>query len=404
MQGFSSLMTFSDAVNRMNGRKWISIGTESVSVRESIGRISASDVVSGDNSPAFNRSAVDGYAVISTDTSGSSEYNFVVLEVDGEIEAGRSDHVSLEHGHAFEIYTGGELPRGSDAVIMAEYAERSRNQLKIYRSVRKYENVSRIGEDISKGQKIIGRGEIIKAQHIAACIAVGIETLTVSRIIEMGIISTGSEIMPGMGVKNTTQPLLLAHFSSAYMKTLDLGTVPDDPAMIEALVRKSISHNDITIVTGGTSLGLRDVTADVLDGIGEMVFGGVMIRPGRTISLYDVGGRPVFSVSGLPVAAMISLEAFIEPYLLLQTNMKRTRVVVRATITERVANRDGMRSYLRVKVRNTENGLVADPLRISGSGILSSLLMSNGITVIPENIEGLDEGEVVDVTLIGDVY
>ncbi len=404
MQGFGSLLTFSDAVNRMNSREWTSIGEESINVKESIGRISASDVVSGDNSPAFNRSAVDGYAVISSDTSGSSEYNFVVLEVDGEIEAGRTDHMSLDHGHAFEIYTGGELPDGSDAVVMAEYAERSGNHLKIYRSARKYENVSRIGEDISKGQKIIGKGEIIKAQHIAACIAVGIETLRVFRAIQMGIISTGSEIMPGMGVRNTTQPLLLAHFSSAYMKTLDLGAVPDDRTIIEAKAMESITRNDITVVTGGTSLGLMDMTADVLDSIGELVFGGVMIRPGRTISLYDVMGKPVFSVSGLPVAALISLEAFIEPYLLRATNMKHTMVVVRATITERVANRDGMRSYLRVKVRNTENGLVADPLRISGSGILSSLLMSNGITVIPENIEGLDEGEIVDVALIGDVY
>ncbi len=109
-------------------------------------------------------------------------------------------------------------------------------------------------------------------------------------------------------------------------------------------------------------------------------------------------------MSGLPVAALISLEAFLGPFLAVQTGLKRTRVVVRAAMTERVANRDGMRSYLRVRVRNTENGLVADPLRITGSGILSSLLLSNGITVIPENREGLEEGEMVDITLTGDVY
>ncbi len=404
MQGFSSLITFSTAVERMSGREWEVAAVESIEVLKCSGRISAADVYAGENSPAFNRSAVDGYAVISSDVSGASEYNFITLEVRGEIEAGRSGSASLMHGEAYEIYTGGELPDGSDAVVMAEYAERSGNSLRVFRPVRKYENVSRAGEDISTGQKIIGSGEIIRAQHLAACIAVGIERLQVFRAMEMGIISTGNEIMPGMGVRNTTQPLLLSYFSSAYLRTHDLGVVPDDPAAIRSALEKSLSSHSILAITGGTGLGSGDLVADVLDGMGEMVFGGVMIRPGRTVSLYNVGGKPVFSVSGLPVAALISLEAFLDPFLNLLTGLKRTRAVVRAAVTERVANREGMRSYLRVRVRNTEKGLVADPLRITGSGILSSLLLSNGITVIPENREGLEEGEIVDITLIGDVY
>ena len=404
MQGFGSLMAFSTALERLAGRKWDRIATEMIPVRESAGRISASDVYARENSPSFSRSAVDGYAVVSSDVSGASEYNFITLEVKGEIEAGRTDPASMDHGQAYEIYTGGEIPEGSDAVVMAEYAERSGNSLRVFRSVRKYENVSRAGEDITSGQKIVSSGEIIRPQHMAACIAVGIEELEVFAIMEMGIISTGNEIMPGMGVRNTTQPLLLSYFSSAYMRTGDLGVVPDDPDKIRSAIDENIGRHHILAVTGGTSLGSRDLVADVLDGMGEMIFGGVMIRPGRTISLYDVGGKPVFSVSGLPVAALISLEAFLGPFLAVQTGLKRTRVVVRAAMTERVANRDGMRSYLRVRVRNTENGLVADPLRITGSGILSSLLLSNGITVIPENREGLEEGEMVDITLTGDVY
>ncbi|MCL4341015.1 MAG: molybdopterin molybdotransferase MoeA [Candidatus Thermoplasmatota archaeon] len=404
MHGFDSLMPFSTALENMNGRKWNQTAKEIADVRKSAGRISAADVYAGENSPSFNRSAVDGYAVISSDVSGASEYNFITLTVKGEIEAGKPNPESLDHMQAFEIYTGGELPDGSDAVVMAEYAERTGNFLKVFRSVRKYENVSRAGEDISNGQKIVEAGEIIRPQQIAACIAVGIESLAVFSVLGMGIVSTGNEIMPGMRVRNTTQPLLLSYFSSPYMKTHDLGVVPDDSSEIEASIRKGIDLYDILVVTGGTSIGTWDLVTDVLDRLGEMVFGGVMIRPGRTISLYDVRNKPVFSVSGLPVAALISLEAFLGPYLSAQTGLKRSRVVVKAAMTERVANRDGMRSYLRVKVRNTENGLYADPLRISGSGILSSLLLSNGITVIPEDREGLEQGEIVDITLIGDVY
>lgn len=404
MEGFSNLLTFSEAIARFTGRKWIPAGTEKLRISGCAGRISSGDIYSEQNSPSFDRSAVDGYAVVSTDVSGANEYNFIKLRIDGEIEAGPSRSRRVIQGHAYEIYTGGELPLGSDAVVMAEYAERVGDAVNVYRAARKYENVSRVGEDIAIGQKIIGRGEAVRAQHIAAGIAVGVESIDVYRILKMGIISTGNEIMPDGDVKNTTQPLLASYFSTPYMSTHDLGVVPDEKAPIRDAVKKAINLNDMIVVTGGTSLGAKDLVADALDELGDMVFGGVMIRPGRTISVYDVGGKPVFSVSGLPVAALISLEAFLDEYLRIHLNMKHPRIVVRASMTERVANRDGMRSYLRVRVRNTGKGLVADPLRISGSGILSSLLLSNGITVIPDDREGLEEGEQVDVTITGDVY
>ncbi len=404
MTGFDRLITFDEAIARFRSAKWNSVPVETLKTQDSANRISADDVIAGEESPPFNRSAVDGYAVIATDVSGASEYNFIDLKVDGEIEAGNVPGRSLESGHAYEIYTGAELPAGADAIVMAEYAERSGEFVRIFRSVRKYENVSRAGEEISAGQVIIRKGGMIRAQHVASAIAVGINKMKVFSKIRLGVLSTGNEIMPEGRIRNTTQPLLLSYFSTGYTDTLDLGVVPDDMENIKASLTKGIGVSDVVVITGGTSLGAYDLVADVLDGMGDMVFGGVMMRPGRTISVYCIGGKPVFSVSGLPVAALISLEAFLDEYLSLCLGLKRPRIVIRAAMSERVANRDGMRSYLRVRLRNTENGLVADPLRISGSGILSSLLLSNGIAVISEKREGFEEGEIVDVTLTGDVY
>ncbi|EQD64845.1 molybdopterin biosynthesis MoeA protein, partial [mine drainage metagenome] len=129
----------------------------------------------------------------------------------------------------------------------------------------------------------------MRAQHVASAIAVGVDSIEVYRILELGIISTGGEIVPDGDVKNTTQPLLASYFSTPYLHTHDLGVVPDEKVSIRDAVKKVINSHDMIVVTGGTSLGAKDLVVDALDELGDMVFGGVMIRPGRTISVYDIG-------------------------------------------------------------------------------------------------------------------
>lgn len=405
MGRFEKLITFNEAVKKLTSTSWNCIPVEKIDPNDSLGRISANDVVSDVDVPSFNRSAVDGYAVIFSDVSGASEFNPITLDILGEIEAGQSSHHSLETGYSYEIYTGGQIPDKSDSVVMAEDAVRRGDTVEITRPVRKYENVSRSGEDISNGQLIISRGDVIRAQHLASLIAIGHDDVEVFKKVRMGIISTGNEIVPGTGsVKNTTQPLLLNHFQSGYTDTIDLGTVSDVEKELRSTLEKILKEDlQVIVITGGTSLGAKDIVPDVVQEFGSLVFGGVLIKPGRTISIYNVSGVPVFCVSGLPVAALISLEAFYNEFLKHETGLVGSRIRVKARLTERVANRDAKRAYLRVTLKNTEMGVVAEPLRITGSGILSSLLKANGLVVIPENVEGLEENEIVDVTVIGDV-
>ncbi|MEM0156109.1 MAG: molybdopterin molybdotransferase MoeA [Thermoplasmataceae archaeon] len=405
MERFERLVTFDDAIKKMLSVKWQGNVTELIPAGVSFERVSASTVQSNINVPTFDRSAVDGYAVMSTDLSGSSKFSPVTLSVRGNIEAGYTAENEINRGSCYEIYTGGRLPKGADAVVMAEDSSRNGDSVEILEGVRKFENVSRTGEDIEAGQILLEKGQQIRAQHVASMIAAGIKEVDVYSKLVMGILSTGNELLDsGSNVANTTQPLLLNYFRTGYMETVNLGVVRDDIACIKEKILTHLDQFNLIVITGGTSLGRKDVVPDVLDNIGHLIFGGVRIKPGRTISLYEVSGKPVFSVSGLPVAALISLEAFL-PYFLNQViSLKNTRISINARISERVANRDSMRSYLRVRLRNTESGLIAEPLRITGSGILSSLLKANGITVIPENVEGIEEGETVSVSVIGDVF
>lgn len=406
MSSFDRLVTFDEAVDKLRSGKWNAFPVEKISVVDSLNRVCSSDVVSSADVPSFNRSAVDGYAVIFSDVSGASEFNPVVLSVKGEIEAGESSGKRISAGACYEIYTGGQIPEGADSVVMAEDATRKEGKVEIMRPVRKYENVSRIGEDINKGQIIIRKGETVHAQHLASLIAVGLSEIEVFRKARMGIISTGNEILPASGTtKNTTQPLLLNYFSSGLIETVDLGIVPDEAEALKSVIEKHLNIDiQILVITGGTSLGAKDIVPDVMTNFGDLVFGGVLIKPGRTIAVYNASGSPVFCVSGLPVAALISLEAFLDEFLMSTGGIRTSKIRIRARMGERVANRDAKRAYLRVKLRNTEEGVIAHPLRITGSGILSSLLNANGIVIIPGNVEGLEEGEMVDATVIGEVY
>ena len=405
MTGFNRMISFHEASSLLLETSWKPVPEVELNVSESQGRISSEDVISEIDYPPADRSAVDGYAVDFESTSGASEYSPVALSITGSIEAGQDSGMIVDKTSCCEIFTGGLMPEGSNAVVMAEDSSREGGRVLLQKSVRKFENVSRKGEDIPRGMKIITRGTVVSAPHVASLIAAGRNTIRVYSRIRLGILSTGNEIAGNQAsaVRNTTQPLLLGHFRNSYVETVDLGVTGDSREEIVRRINERKNDYDILVVTGGSSLGEYDNVPEALEELGDPVFGGVLIKPGRTISLYNLEGKPAFSVSGLPIAALISFEAFFEIYLRKMEFIEHSRPRLKAKLTGRVVNRGGMLSFLRVSVRQTDDGIFADPLRITGSGILSTLLKANGIVVIPENIQGIEENETVEVTMIGDV-
>lgn len=395
------LISFDEAIARMKRVEWNRAARTEIAADQSLGMISAETVISEAEVPSCNRSAVDGYVVRHSDVTGASPESPISLVVSGR--SGFEDIRSLAGGQCLEISTGGRIPEGADAVIMSEYVSMESGRIMVVTPTHPWENVSRKGEDISQGMEIIANGDLIRPWHIAALVAAGKNTVKVCRKIRMGIMSTGNEIYAGSrsGVRNTTQPLLLNHFRSGPTETFDKGVYPDDYEKIRKGVISSLDESDVLVVTGGSSVGSADISISVLSDLGNKIFRGVLVRPGRTISLFEIGGKPVFSVSGLPVAAMTSLEAFYSIFMTEILGFQDQERPVRARLTENIVNQGGMRSFVRLKLSATPDSLEATPLRITGSGLISSLLLSDGVTVVPESVEGFEKGEYVWVKLAG---
>ncbi len=380
-----------------------------VELVNSLGSFSAEDIVARIDMPEFDRSAVDGYAVRAIDVQGATVNNPAVLRIIGIMKPGdKPDKHVVGAGEAVEIHTGAPLPRGADAVVMYEDTMRNDDEFEVYSPVSRYANVSRKGEDFAKGSIIVPRGERIRAQHIGIIASNGIDRVKVYGKLSAAIISTGNELIePGKPyvegkIYASTGFLVKAYLEETGLFKADyLGIYPDDPKAVEEALGYAISRYDIVFTTGGTSVSESDIVRDVVEDMGEWVFRGVAMRPGRPTSLAVIDGKPVMLLSGYPVAAWTGLElilrkALIEKYGL--HGLKRPYAV--AVLIRSLPNRVGYTSLIRVKLSIKKNKLYAEPYMLKGSGILSSLSRSNGYVVIPGHVEGYSEGEEVVVNLI----
>ena len=385
------------------------LGSELVSPEEALGQVLAEDIVSKVNIPSHDRAAMDGYAVVAVDTFGSSQTSPVLLNLVNRIEMGKYPSFQLRSGEIAEIATGGILPAGANAVVMLEYARKiDERQVEILASVTPGENVSKAGEDVQNGDLVLGEGTRIKPPDVAMLAAISIERVRVVRRPKIAVICTGSELIelgepmsPGK-IMNTNRFLLSAMIQEVGASPIYLGLAEDNVEDIRRLIQLGLAEADIVTITGGTSVGGKDLVPDAIDLAGKpgMLVHGVSIRPGMPTGLASVNGKPVVSLSGQPVAAMIGFNTFVRPLILrLLGTVEEPMPSVRAELSRRVASASGMRTYLRVVVRESERGYVVDPITTSGSGLLSSLTQANGIIVIPEDKEGLEEGEGVTVIL-----
>ncbi len=368
-----------------------------VPVLNSVGHYSFSDIYSPDDFPSFSKSAVDGFAIFSNSTISSTRTNPSFFKIIGESSPEKDFDGSVKEGEAIRIYTGGKMPEGTDAVVMMEDTEELNKDLKVFVPVRKFQNVSLRGEDIKKGFKIIGKGERITPPHLVAFIEVGIKNIEVYDL-SVGIISTGDEIVSGK-VKNSTQPFLAEFLRWNGFEPTLLGSVKDD----EASIKKTIdsSNNDIIIVTGGTGPSDKDVLTNFLDSNAVKIFHGIKIRPARTTGLYIYNEKPIFIVSGLPVASLIAMENVFLPIVSQWTGIKRQRKFYEQGILARsLVNTLGFRSFVRVKLDRAVDPPLVYPIRVTGSGVIYSILDADGILEMGENIEGMMEGENVMVQIL----
>ncbi|MBQ9961373.1 MAG: molybdopterin biosynthesis protein [Firmicutes bacterium] len=364
---------------------------EIISVAESLGRVTAKAVFAKCCSPLFNAAAMDGIAVKVAATKGASEAQPVILE-EG------SDYI--------EVDTGDPVHLPYDAVIMAEdLMPVDKEHVKIIQPVPVWQHVRPIGEDIVEGEMLVPGGHVMRPVDMGAVIAGGNSHIEVFPKPKVAIIPTGTEIIKS-GDDITDGSII---DSNSYMfsgMVSEKGGVPkvysiveDDYEKIKKTVEDALAENDIVIVNAGSSAGREDYTVHILRELGEVVVHGVAIKPGKPVILAIAGGKPVIGLPGYPVSAYIDFENFVIPVMNLFSGLQTLkRNAVKATLSKRLVSSLKHREYVRVRVGKVEDKFVATPLA-RGAGAAMSLVKADGFCVVPQDSEGFEAGEEVEIEL-----
>jgi len=418
MLGRGGAMTVSDAREALK-RSYTPVPTraETVDITEALGRVVAQDVVSPVTLPAFDRSSMDGYAVRSSDTFGATESFPAYLKIAGEVIMGERPGFAVGEGECALISTGGMLPEGADAVVMLEDTSAlNDSELEAYRPVAPYENVVRRGDDVNEGERLLSPGMRLRPQDIGALAGVGLTRIDVHRRPVVAIINTGNEIVPAESepapgqVRDVNSYNLAALVRKSGGAPLLLGIFPDEFDRIEQAVAEGIKSADVVAITGGSSVGVRDMTAGVIEKLGGkeggVVVHGVLVKPGKPVVIGVAGGKPVFGLPGHPVAVSVSYKLFVGPLVreiggeidrLGLAGVPRVRVV-RARMAKNYSSGPGHEDHMRVSLALVDGELWATPI-LGKSGLINTLVRADGSVVVQMNRLGLKKGDWVDVEL-----
>jgi len=405
LKGFEKLTSIDEALAVFfKALKPKTLNAGPVAIENALGRVAAENIVAPTDLPQFDRSAVDGYAVKAEDTFEASQLKPKVLRLTAKS--------SISKGQGRQIWTGNPLSIGADAVVMLEHTQTTKNAIEIAASLTPGENVSKKGEDIKKGEVAVWAGTRLQSHHLALLAALGITQVRAVRKPRVATLSTGNELVE-IGQKPSANQIVNSNrfLIAGLCRELDadpvyLGIVKDDENAIASRIEEGLEKADIVITTGGTSVGAADLVPIVVSKLGKpgIVVHGVALRPGMPTALGVLKGKPIFVLSGYPVAAAVGFEVFVRPTLLkLSGAEKETRPMIQAQLSRRVAGALGRRVYLRVKVSLRKGAFNVQPMVAKGSGLLSSLTKANGYVIIPEDREGLLEGEMVTVHLFSSV-
>lgn len=394
-------------------RTFQSTDAEVLPLEECLGRILAEDILSGEDIPALDRSCMDGYALRAADTFGASEGNPAYVEL---VRSAAIDEVvsrPLRSGECMGIATGGSLPPGADAVLMVEHTQMlGDSTVEIRKTVTPGENVMLRGEDVGQGQVALPAGRRLRPQDVGLMAAIGRLSASVYRRPRCGIISTGDELVP---VESTPRPGQIRDVNShtlacmarqAGAQARSLGLVPDRREELESALVRSLAENDAVFISGGSSIGTRDLTIEVLESLAdsEILAHGVSISPGKPTILARVGGKPVLGLPGQVTSAQIVMLVFGQPLLEhlggdVGAFDPARRIMRPARLGANLSSKPGREDYVRVRLEEQNGELVAVP-RLGKSGLLRTMLDADGLVCLPASLEGMRAGQDVDVWIL----
>ena len=377
-----------------------SASIESVPLEKAAGRIIADELVAVEGVPPFDRSMVDGFAVVAPDTFGCSDSLPALLVLEGEVEMGVEPACVCNAGACVRIPTGGKVPQGADAVVMLEYCEEyGDGTIGVARPVAPGDNIVFENDDVKPGQVLIDAGAVLQAHHVGALASLGMTDVDVRGRFRVAVVSTGDEIVDVADVPVASQmrdvnaPMLAAAVKACGALPVRFPIVPDDYDTLLACVSEALEYCDMVLVSGGSSAGQKDNTARVLSALGEMLFHGVAVKPGKPTMCADAKGKPAFGLPGHPVAAYFMFLELVRPLLVARDSMR-----TRAVLTEGLPSNHGRAELVAVRLEHRDGQLRAVPVR-GKSGLISQLAGADGYIEIPRNQEGLAAGVEVDVKL-----
>jgi len=389
-------------------KRFAVVEEETVPLADALERFLAADVVAESDIPGFDRSTMDGYAVNAASTFGASEGNPAYLTVVGAVAMGETPDHHVGPGQASRIATGGMLPSGADSVVMIEHAEAvDEETIEVYRSVAPGQHIVARNEDAASGDVLLARGARLRPQEIGFLAACGHTTVRVFRPVRVGIVSTGDEVvpveqqpLPGQ-VRDVNSFTLGAWIRKAGGQPVSYGIVKDRYEALHDVCRRALAETDMVLVSGGSSVGTRDLTVDVLAALpaSEIVVHGVSISPGKPTILARCGAKPFWGLPGHVTSAMVVFMILVHPFLVHVGGGRSERPVkVRARLSRNVASAQGRVDFVRVRLHRREGETWAEPV-LGASGLIRTMVEADGLVAVAQNSEGLEQGAAVDVIM-----
>lgn len=386
------------------------MSSESVALDSALGRVLSEDIVSREDLPEGSRSTVDGYAVRAEDTFGASDSIPAFLNVVANIAMGTMPDFEIRPGQAAQIPTGGFLPRGADAVVMVEYTNRAGIQsIEVSKPVTVRTNVLERGEDARSGEVLLQSGKRMRSQEIGFLAALGVTDVPVFCRPRVAVISSGDEVVkidrrPGPGqIRDANGHAVAALIRNCGAEPVLIGIVPDNAAKLQSSIEIAIARTDIVVISGGSSVGTRDLMVDAVSGMAgtEILSHGVAIKPGKPTLLARQAEKPIIGLPGHPVSALIVAQVFLAPFLHYLQGGKMEKGPlgnrVQAFLATSIHSTIGLEEYIRVRIEETASGAFAVHPIFGKSGMLSTMVKADGILLIPMNAEGFSKGEAVHV-------
>ena len=380
-------------------------GTELVSLTAAMGRVLAEDIAATEYVPDFDRSTVDGFAVRARDTFGCTDSIPAILPLQGEVLMGEGAEFELNPEECVAVPTGGALPKGADSVVMVEYTEDyGDGTIGISKSAAPGQNMIFRGDDVFPGKVILKKGRVLSCQDIGALAAIGRVQVPVVKKLTVGVISTGDElvppeVVPGPGqVRDVNSPMLEVMLSTFGVQVINYGIVIDNEALLTEKVQKAAAECDAVLLSGGSSVGVKDAACRIIESMGKLLLHGIAIKPGKPTIIGKAGVKPLVGLPGHPVAAYFVTKLFILPLLSRLMGRVQESYTTTAKITESVSANHGRAQYHCCRLERQNGELYAYPIR-GKSGLITTLAGSDGYFCIDRDCEGLPKYAEIQVTV-----